>query len=258
MKLDLKDTGLYDGIDIYSLTVDENFKYPNSVDKFIEKFSNLEVKNNPYYFKISARKYIYYIDGIPYYCVGIIYRCNSCWWIVMNENEEFYILEYNQKLASSIDEFIKKINSTDFKIDFKMYRPTYEILKSMGWHKNRKVDISPIINAFKLKSIDIFPKAIEFYQEFYDISDYIDNEITIHIFNENDIISQITPERIAYQFNSSEFRRTHKGKKILPIGFWETYDDGCDIYITEDSEFYIWGGELLGYNLIEVYQTLIF
>lgn len=100
-----------------------HIKLPLKIRMFVENFGGLEYFNQNHvcfnFFKNISKTIV---DNTVSYTVGAIHsgilgRVILC----MSENETFYILEYNRKIAHSIEEFFYRMFSDSLDISLKIF-----------------------------------------------------------------------------------------------------------------------------------------
>lgn len=231
-----------------------HIKLPLKIRMFVENFGGLEYFNQNHvcfnFFKNISKTIV---DNTVSYTVGAIHsgilgRVILC----MSENETFYILEYNRKIAHSIEEFFYRMFSDSLDISLKISEKFFEEMKNAGWYPGRKVDISHFINTLKENNYIISDSVIKFYSEYYNLQEK-DGEWKI--LNENDILEFYGN----YESYLDELSYTPYIQKIsaFPICMVELIDDRFEYYITEDEKVVCEDGTLVGNNFLEGMNSIL-
>lgn len=181
---------------------------------------------------------------------GILGRLRLC----MSKNENFYILEYNRKIADSIEEFFYRMFSDSLDISLKISEKFFEEMKNAGWYPGRKVDISHFINTLKENNYIISDSVIKFYSEYYNLHGK-NKDFEWKILNENDILEFYGN----YESYLDELSYTPYIQKIsaFPICMVELIDDRFEYYITEDEKVVCEDGTLVGNNFLEGMNSIL-
>lgn len=233
-----------------------NINVPLKIRMFAENFGGLEYFNqNHVYFDFFKNISKTIIDNSVSYTVGAIHsgilgRVILC----MSENENFYILEYNRKIADSIEEFFYRMFSDSLDISLKISEKFFEEMKNAGWYPGRKVDISHFINTLKENNYIIFDSVIKFYSEYYNLHGK-NKDFEWKILNENDILEFYGN----YESYLDELSYTPYIQKIsaFPICMVELIDDRFEYYITEDEKVVCEDGTLVGNNFLEGMNSIL-
>lgn len=191
-------------------------------------------------------KYIY-IDNKKIPTIGTVGNdVTGFFHLIISPKGDFYIYELNQKISNNVNDFINAISSNKLDIHVNINSKTYDVLKSMGWYKDRNVDISNLVNTIENENIELFPKALEFYQEFYNLKDFTHNvnslKYKIHTLSRYEIL------RLIHHQNKIDY---------FPI-FYVDYPNGIYYYnIYENGRIYNIDGSFIGSNPIEAFNTIL-
>ena len=170
----------------------------------------------------------------------------------MSENEDFYILDYNRKIADSIEEFFYKMFSDSLDISLEISEEFFEEMKNAGWYPNRKVDISHFIDTLKANNYIISDSVIKFYSEYYNLHGK-NKDFEWKILNENDILEFYGN----YESYLNELSYYPYLQSAFPICMVELIDDRFEYYITEDEKVVCEGGTLVGNNFLEGMNSIL-
>ncbi|MGN1411739.1 MAG: SUKH-3 domain-containing protein [Oscillospiraceae bacterium] len=220
----------------------------NIIHKFLEKYGGTQYYNiitDIQYTFFKDIEYIY-IDNKNVSTIGVVGNdATDFFHLTISSKGEIYIYELKQKI-STIDDFFKTISSNSLDIVADINPKTYDVLKSMGWYEYRNIDISNLIDGITDENIELFPKALEFYQEFYNLKDFIyieDNlQYKIHTLSRYEIL------RLIHHQNKIDY---------FPI-FYVDYPNGIYYYnIYENGRIYNIDGSFIGSNPIEAFNTIL-
>lgn len=233
-----------------------NINVPLKIKMFSENLGDLYYINKEhiwYSFLQNISKVIFnsselYIVGVI--SSGILGRLRIC----MSENEDFYILDYNRKIADSIEEFFYKMFSDSLDISLEISEEFFEEMKNAGWYPNRKVDISHFINILKENNYIISGSVINFYSEFYNLQEKNEN-FEWKIFNENNILEYYGDYK-RYLKILSQNPYIQK-LSLFPIGIVDLCYDLFEYYITEDEKVINQYGTLVGNNFLEGINSMV-
>ncbi|MDE6500916.1 MAG: SUKH-3 domain-containing protein [Ruminococcus sp.] len=233
-----------------------NINVPLKIRMFAENLGDLYYINEDdiwYSFLQNISKVI--INASELYIIGVIHsgilgRLRLC----MSKNENFYILEYNRKIADSIEEFFYRMFSDSLDISLEISEKFFETIKNAGWYPNRKVDISHFINTLRENNYIISDSVIKFYSEYYNLQGK-NEDFEWKIFDENDILE--------YYGNYERYLRMISNSRYIsklspfPICILESYDDRLEYYITEDEKVVDEYGTLVGNNFLEGMNSIL-
>lgn len=233
-----------------------NINVPLKIRMFVENFGDLKYINqnhvmfsfSRYTGKVIINNSVSYIVG--FIKSGILGTLRLC----MSENETFYILDYNRKVADSIEDFFYRMFSDSLDISLKISEKFFEEMKNAGWYPGRKVDISHFINTLKENNYIISDSVIKFYSEYYNLHGK-NKDFEWKILNENDILEFYGN----YESYLDELSYTPYIQKIsaFPICMVELIDDRFEYYITEDEKVVCEDGTLVGNNFLEGMNSIL-
>ena len=231
---------------------------PLKIRTFIENFGKLDYINKHiiYIFFKKTNKII--VNNFEQYVIGSIYgHIMGNLKITITENEEFYILDYNRKIANSIEDFFYKMFSNSLDISMKFSERFFDEMKNAGWYPNRKVDISNFINTLKDNNYVFFDAIIDFYSEYYNLQGKtLNNNYNWKILDENDILEYYKKYE-DYLKSLSYVNYTIQNIPIFPICIMEFEDDMTEYYITEDKRVFTHHSELVGNNFLEGLNSIL-
>ena len=233
-----------------------NTDIPLKIRMFIENFGGLEYFNqNHDAFSFSKKTLKFIINNSEAYIVGWI---NSgilgTLRLYMTENENFYILEYNRKIADNIEGFLYKMFSDSLDLSVKISENFFEEMRNSGWYPGRKVDISHFINILKENNYIISGSVINFYSQFYNLQEKNEN-FEWKIFNENNILEYYGDYK-RYLKILSQNPYIQK-LSLFPIGIVDLCYDLFEYYITEDEKVINQYGTLVGNNFLEGINSMV-
>lgn len=251
----------------YQNNLQKNFYIfpPISCIKFIQKFGDLKYIDHsshlmykflcdysfldPHIFEENMK-----LNRLKFAPIGIVvnHRLGRLT-LIMNEKEEIYILESNQKIANDTQSFFQLIFSENMYIRPVINKNTIPCLKEVGWYPARKCDVSNFIHVLNNAGYIVFKSAIDFFGEFYGLNGITPTEKKRwKILNEKDIIDGYTPDFL----DDTDFRPRYPKGLYLPICEYYNHDMEVSYYITENGKFVTEEGTLCGNNAIEFFNTL--
>lgn len=233
-----------------------NIVVPLKIRMFIENFGELKyINQNHIRFSFSKHTGKIIINNSELYIIGhiksgILGTLRLC----MSKNESFYVLEYNRKIADSIEDFFYRMFSDSLDISLKISEKFFEEMKNAGWYPNRKVDISHFINTLKANNYIISDSVIKFYSEYYNLQGK-NEDFEWKIFDENDILE--------YYGNYKRYLGVLSYNPYIqklspfPVGIVDLFDDCFEYYITEDEKVFDQYGTLVGNNFLEGMNSIL-